>query len=80
LLLYVEEVSGCLILSNDKLLRTTARQRQIEIHGTLWVLDCFHEKELVPSKRLCQALKHLQKGNFRRLPLKEIELHLQNWD
>lgn len=79
LLFYAIANTDYLILSNDGLLCKTAKQRQVEIHGSLWVFDCLHDKKLVSNQRLCEALKHLQKGGFRRLPLKKIELRLQKW-
>lgn len=79
LIFYAVTNTDYLILSNDGLLRKTVKQRQVEVHGSLWVLDCLHEKKLVSNQRLCKALNHLQKGGFRRLPLKEIELRLSSW-
>jgi predicted nucleic acid-binding protein len=79
LIFYAIANTDYLILSNDGLLRKTAKQRQVEIHGSLWVLDCLHEKNLVSNQRLCGVLKHLQKGGFRRLPVKEIEERLAAW-
>lgn len=68
-----------LILSNDRLLRQTAKHRKLPIHGTLWVLDCYQKQELCSNERLCEALQLLSAGNFRRLPAKEVAARLKAW-
>lgn len=68
-----------LILSNDKLLRQTAKQKKLPIHGTLWILDCFQLKKICSNQLLCRALQLLNVGNYRRLPPKEVEVRLKAW-
>lgn len=52
-----EEIDESILLTGDGTLRTIAQQKQIEVHGAIWVLDQLHEHECLPVWMLLEAVR-----------------------
>ena len=54
------------------------QQLQIEVHGTLWILDLLIDRKLLAPR---QAMEKLQKllNTKRRLPRRECQKRLKAW-
>lgn len=66
------------ILTNEKLMRRKATQWKLEVHGILWLLDCFVEKDLLSPQTATKKLEHLMETNF-YLPKEECLERLAKW-
>ncbi|WP_025765356.1 PIN domain-containing protein [Dyadobacter tibetensis] len=75
---YAQNQHDYFILTNDNLLRKTCKNSQIEVHGILWLMDLFLQKDLCTKPGLCQALKRMMQG-FNRLPINECTERLNKW-
>jgi len=69
--LYYATKFNRVLLTNEKRLRIICEERDIEVHGTLWIIKEAHERELERPKKLCDWLDHLSKLS-RRLPQEEV--------
>lgn len=69
-LYYAKEFDRCL-LTNEKLLREQCQQKDVAVHGTLWVIKESARKQLRLNVQLCNWLKVLPTLD-RRLPSREI--------
>ena len=67
-----------MLLSGDKPLRKAGTEKQIEVHGTLWMFDRLVELQLMSGKMAAAKLEHLRK-NDRFLPEIECQIRLQLW-
>jgi hypothetical protein len=67
-----------ILLSGDKPLRKAGKQRQVEIHGTLWIFDQLVEMKLLPGGIAAAKLKHLRSLD-RFFPEAECEVRLKRW-
>lgn len=59
------------LLTNEKLLREQCQQKDVTVHGTLWVIQESARKQLRSNLQLCYWLKVLPTLD-RRLPSREI--------
>lgn len=73
------ETKGALLLTGDKRLRRIAEQEHnLQVHGTLWVLDqLVKRKHLSPTEASSALQKMIQSGS--RLPRAECERRLRRW-
>lgn len=69
---------GAMLISGDKPMRKAGKERQIEVHGTLWILDQLVERKLLPSGIAASKLEHLRSLD-RFFPEAECELRLRRW-
>lgn len=67
-----------MLLSGDKPLRKASKDKQIEVHGTLWIFDQLVERKLLPSGIAASKLEHLRSLD-RFFPQAECELRLRRW-
>ncbi|MGE3726889.1 MAG: hypothetical protein AB7I41_15120 [Candidatus Sericytochromatia bacterium] len=68
------------LLTSDKRLRNHAMQSQVAVHGLLWLVELFWQKQLVPVALLLQALEDWQSDPSVRLPqaeLKQLKMRLK---
>jgi predicted nucleic acid-binding protein len=70
---YHAKEAGRLLLSNDKLLRNTAIAHQVEVHGTLWVVQELHRRQICPPALLCAWLEQWVNHLHAFLPRRELE-------
>nr|WP_321464385.1 hypothetical protein [uncultured Desulfobulbus sp.] len=76
--IYLAEKLDATLLTGDGALRRIATEREISVHGILWVLDEMISSGLVAPARAKEALLRLMEFN-QRLPLKECKKQLQEW-
>lgn len=67
------------LLAGDGLMREVALQKQIEVHGTLWVFDEYFKHGLVGGQELSEILKTMLKDPRIRLPRHEIKERIQQY-
>lgn len=73
------EIEGIMLLTGDKRLRRIAEQEHdLQVHGTLWVLDQLIKRKLIPPSEAFNALRRMiQSGS--RLPKPECERRIHKW-
>jgi rRNA maturation endonuclease Nob1 len=77
-LYFAERLQG-ILLTGDKQLRQHAKQRDIEVHGLLWVFDTLIARgALLPGVAADRLVRLLEKGTS-RLPLNECEQRIRKW-
>lgn len=63
---------GCPLLTGDGALRDLAKTEQVEIRGTIWIVQQMLECGIIDGDHARNAFKTMKKG-CRRLPWKEVE-------
>jgi len=77
-LYFAERLQG-ILLPGDKQLRQHAKQRDIEVHGLLWVFDTLIARgALLPGVVADRLVRLLEKGTS-RLPKNECEQRIRKW-
>jgi hypothetical protein len=80
--IYLAIRENAMVLSGDRLLRTTANAHHLEVHGTLWMMDQMVGEALlnptVAADRL-EALIRRTGREQRYLPKAECELRINRW-
>lgn len=74
-----ESRPGCILLTGDGPLRAFARQRKIEVHGILWVVDELHVHKISTRGTLHAALQVLAEDPTVRLPAGELTAYLKRY-
>lgn len=81
--LYVANKMNACVLSSDKILRNCARNKSIEYHGMLWILDKLIETSLLSKREAAVKLKLLIASNFifrnNKQLMAEIDKRLKLW-
>lgn len=67
-----------MLLSGDKPLRRAGNEKQIEVHGTLWIFDQLVERKLLPPGIAAAKLEHLCSLD-RFFPDAECHARLKRW-
>ena len=67
-----ESHDGCILLTGDGVLRALAMERDIEVHGVLWVIDELHHHAQCAAETLLIALRLLAADPTVRLPQREL--------
>ena len=77
--LSVAKNRNIILLTGDGSLRNAARQENVEVVGTLWVLDQLYEMNIIAQKEYKDCLQSLLKNNGGkiRLPNSEILMRLK---
>ena len=79
---YLAIRENAMVLSGDRLLRTTAQNRHVEVHGTLWIMDKLVEAGRLNSALAADRLEALTRrtgSEQRYLPKAECELRIARW-
>lgn len=76
--LFHAAAKGAVVLSGDALLRRTAKERSLTVHGTLWIMSELVTNKLVEGADAALILERLM-GINRRLPLSECRKLLTLW-
>ena len=63
---------NCPMLTGDQRMREVAEKLNIEVHGSIWIIDELVTKKLISSDKAVQLLEQLFRTNS-RLPKDEIE-------
>jgi len=77
--LKLAESANAMLLTGDKDLRRFAKNRHIEVYGTLWILDMLVDKNLLAPQMAAQKLQKLLSSK-RRLPKHECDVRLKVWE
>lgn len=75
---YVARRDGSTLLSGDRRLREAAKAANIEVLGTLWLLDRLVEHGVLPAEDAATALDVMLKANS-RLPEQECANRMKMW-
>lgn len=76
-LVAVQLNSSNILLTNDRQLRRTAAKMQMQVHGTLWIIDQLKAVRGYPTERLSTALKIWRDDVSVYLPEGEIDKRLK---
>lgn len=77
--LWLAAKMDAMVLTGDKLVRTTSIKLRLEVHGLLWLFDRFLETQLTTHSEACTKLEKLMETND-RLPREECEKRLAKWN
>ena len=76
--LYLAKEISATILTCEKLLTNVAKNLDLDVHGSLWILDQLLEASMITKKIANDKLKDLMLINP-RLPAKECQKRLKRW-
>ncbi|MEI6175521.1 MAG: hypothetical protein WCS43_01400 [Verrucomicrobiota bacterium] len=80
--IYLAIRENAMVLSGDRLLRSSARTRHLEVHGTLWMMDRLVDNGLLKPAVAADRLESLMQrtGSQQRfLPKAECESRIRGW-
>ena len=66
------------LLTGDDGLRTLGESSGLEVHGTLWLLDCMIDRKIIEMSRATISLE-IMLAHGSRLPQKECEQRFMKW-
>jgi len=69
---------GCPLLSGDGALRAAAQAEEVEVHGTLWLVEALYVSGLVTMERVEEAYGRMRRDGS-RLPWMEIDAQIGRW-
>ena len=67
-----------MLISGDKALRKAGRARQVEVHGTLWIMDQLVAGRVMTGQSAAAKLEHLLSLE-RYLPAEDCYIRLKKW-
>ncbi len=76
--LTLAKMEACPLLSGDGPLREAAMAEEVEVHGTLWLMDQLFKAGRVDVGAASTAYERM-KADGSRLPWVEVERQLQRW-
>ena len=76
--LYLAKEINATILTCEKLLTKVAKNLNLDVHGSLWILDRLLDTSLITRRIAYSKLKDLMSINP-RLPVKECQKRLKRW-
>lgn len=62
--LYLAEKLNAMVLSSDKTVRNTAKNKAIDYHGMIWIFDQLVKNNLISKAEASEKLKHLITSNL----------------
>ncbi len=76
--LYLAKEINATILTCEKLLTKEAKKLNLDVHGSLWILDKFLDTSIITKRIAYSKLNDLMSINS-RLPVKECQKRLKRW-
>jgi hypothetical protein len=76
--LIVARAEDGILVTGDGALREAAGEEDIEVHGTLWVVDALVDTEIVETAEAARALQLMMEAD-RRLPRDEVNQRVEAW-
>jgi hypothetical protein len=70
---------GCPLLSGDRPLRLAAEAEQVEVHGTLWLLEALRRADLASTQEIAAAYEAMRRDGS-RLPWEAIREQIRRWE
>ena len=74
-----EQTENCILLTGDRTLRRTAMDRDIEVHGILWIIDELERTHLSTPQQLYEALRLFAEDDLVFLPQVEIRRRIRHF-
>jgi predicted nucleic acid-binding protein len=68
----------CILLTCDDKLKKEAIKRELEVHGSIWVIDQLVENEIIDKKKAVKVIEALKTTNA-WLPLEELDKRLNKY-
>lgn len=75
---YLATVHQWTLLTGDKAIRRVCESENMDVRGTLWVMDQLYEHQLVPAAKLAEALLAILNAGG-RLPVAECNHRIDFW-
>jgi predicted nucleic acid-binding protein len=75
-----EQHQGCILLSGDDALRKLGTKHAIEVHGVLWVLDQFHQRDLTSASAIVAILRAFAQDASVRLPHRDLAFYIRKYE
>lgn len=72
-LVLAEKTPDSILLTGDRRLRNVALEMEIEVHGSLWIIDQMHARNIVKVPALLEALDVFKNDKAVFLPNAEIQ-------
>lgn len=69
---------GCPLLTGDMDLRSVCKEQNIEVHGTIWLMEKLLSSNLVDVSKATEAYQRMREGGS-RLPWKEVQEQLNRF-
>lgn len=76
--LVVARAENGILVTGDGALRAAAQKEDVEVHGSLWVVDALVATHTVATPRAAQALQRMMASD-RRLPKNEVNRRINDW-
>lgn len=77
--LYYAQKLGAILITGDKRMRNLAKNKLVDYHGILWLMDQMVEADIISGKHACIFLKNLMSVNV-RLPEKDCGERIERWN
>lgn len=68
----------CMLLTCDDKLKKEANKHELEVHGSIWVIDQLAEKEIIDKQRVVKVIEALKITNA-WLPVEELDKRLNKY-
>jgi len=78
-ILWLAHKKECMVLTGDQMIRKWCLNQSLEVHGILWVLEQFTDKDLLSPTLAIAKLTALMDINS-WLPVDECETLLEKWE
>lgn len=72
-----EDIEDSILLTGDSPLRGIAEANGIEVHGVLWLMDELEVHEVVPARRLYDALRLFHEDDLVFLPADDVRRRIR---
>jgi hypothetical protein len=69
---------GCALLSGDGSLRVAAEAEEVEVHGTLWLIEALLNARLAHIERVATAYEAMRRDGS-RLPWPDVQKQIRRW-
>lgn len=76
--LALAQTLSCALLSGDGALRELAQKENVEIHGTIWLIEVLLEAQIV-SIQVVEAAYEAMRRDGSRLPWEETRAQIRRW-
>jgi len=76
--LAMAKLEEAVLVTGDKDLREAAEAEEIEVHGTLWLMEAMVKQKVLTARRAHSSLRRMLKSD-RRLPEGECRKLLRRW-
>lgn len=77
--LVLAEDEGAVLATGDGALREAAQERNVEVHGILWILDWLVAERRITASEAAAGLKAMvEEGAY--LPKSEVQRRLKRWE